>query len=181
MSLAAIRRNVLQQKARQMTLPRVYYKCENLDKPKPKVAHAGGYNEHEYEEDVPEEEANLVSSKLAYPQGNLHAPALDVDLPVECYESSTPGHYHIYIDVPIPWRKYKKMLRAMAKAGVIEWGYYKASVKRKASYLRKKGVLKPGAQNNNAGAVQAQPAQNLIVGGGGGAGGNVYGNWANWQ
>ncbi len=152
-----------------MSLPRVYYKCENLDKPKPEIkqAHAGGYNEHEYEEDVPEKEANLVSSKLSYPKGNLHAPALDVDLPVECYESSTPGHYHIYIDVPIPWRKYKKMLRAMAKAGVIEWGYYKASVKRKASYLRKKGVLKPGA-------AQANGNHGQVVN-------NVYGNWANWQ
>lgn len=143
-------------------LPRVYYKQKNLDK-EPKKDQAGNYPPLEQAEDVPEEEANLVSSKLQYIGSNLHAPALDVDFPVECYESSTPGHYHVYIDVPMPWWKYRIMLWWMTKCGIIERGYYKASVKRKATYLRKKGVYKPGAQQNNQNQqVHHQP-------------------WANWH
>lgn len=164
-----------------MTLPRVYYKCENLDKPKAEKPKPGEYDIKEYEENVPEKEANLISSKLAYPGSDLHAPALDVDLPVECYESSTPGHYHIFIDVPIPWRKYKKMLKAMAKAGVIEEGYYKASIKRKATYLRKKGVMKPGVGHKEEPQEPPGPAVQVQPGIQGPGAGNAYAGWANWQ
>lgn len=41
-------------------------------------------------------EPNCVGSLLAY--GKLHAPTLDVDFPCELVPSSTPGHFHRYID-----------------------------------------------------------------------------------
>jgi hypothetical protein len=77
-------------------------------------------------------EATLVASLL---RDGRHAPALDIDLPCRL-ESSSPRHYHLYIDKPMSWRAYKKILRAFRHAGIIEDGYYRASVQRKATHLR---------------------------------------------
>lgn len=82
---------------------------------------------------VPFEDATLVSSKLADGQ---HAPALDIDLPCTLLESTTPGHFHLFIDKPMSWRRYKAILRALKNADVIEDGYYGASVRRRMTMLR---------------------------------------------
>lgn len=79
--------------------------------------------------------ANLVSSELDDKRG-WHTPMLDIDLPARLIESSSPGHYHLYIDKPMPWWKYKRLMRALMMAGIIEKNYYKMSVKRKGSHLR---------------------------------------------
>ena len=50
--------------------------------------------------------------------------------------SSTPGHSHLYVDAPMPWRRYKRLLRACMKAGLIEKSWYKASVRSRTTYLR---------------------------------------------
>lgn len=78
-------------------------------------------------------QANLVGSKLA---DGRHAPALDLDVPAKLIPSRTEGHSHLYIDVPMSWRQYRRLLKALAKAGVIEPGYYQASVKKGGSFLR---------------------------------------------
>jgi len=95
------------------------------------------------------DDANLISSELDYPYDSavpadehLHAPTLDIDFPIQCYESSTPGHYHLLIERPMTWKQYKKFLYALMKAGIIEEGYYKASIKKGGSFLRKKGTKK---------------------------------------
>lgn len=86
------------------------------------------------------DEAELVSSELA---NGAHAPVLDIDVPHALVPSSTPGHSHLYLDVPMKWRQYKKLLRAMAKAGVIEKGYMKASISRGHSAARVPWLKKP--------------------------------------
>jgi hypothetical protein len=78
-------------------------------------------------------EANLISSLTA---SGLHAPVLDIDFEAQLVPSRTPGHYHLYLDKPIPWRRYKKLLRALMKAGIIEKGYYGASVARRMTFVR---------------------------------------------
>jgi hypothetical protein len=101
---------------------------------------------HETRHYARESEANLVSSELScgdWPGWEgWHTPALDIDAPVYVLPSSTPGHHHLFIDIPMPWRTYKKLLRALRDAGVIEPGYYNASVRRQATHLRKPGVVK---------------------------------------
>lgn len=79
------------------------------------------------------EAANLVASELE--NGN-HAPALDIDLPCQLIESQTPGHYHLYIAKEMSWRKYKRLLKELAKAGILEKRYVKHSIKKKKSCLR---------------------------------------------
>lgn len=82
-----------------------------------------------------EAEATVISSRLRTIE-DLHAPALDLDLPCRLLPSKTPGHFHLYIDVPMPWKRYRKLMKAMVKAQLVEEGFYKASVHHKASDLR---------------------------------------------
>lgn len=42
----------------------------------------------------------------------------------------------VYIEKPMSWFRYRVMLRAMVFAGVVEPGYYRASVARRGTHLR---------------------------------------------
>ncbi len=103
--------------------------------------------------DVPatEQDATLVSSEIV--DSDLHAPAIDLDIPAYLIPSSTPGHSHLYIDAEISWEKYERLLFAMADAGIIEEGYYLASVARHGSFLRRPGVLKLTPEQEEAEAI----------------------------
>ena len=79
------------------------------------------------------ETAEVISSEI---NNGLHAPVLDLDMDAFLVPSSTPGHSHLYIDKAMTWRKYKRLLRALARAGVIEKGYAKASIRRKHTAVR---------------------------------------------
>lgn len=90
--------------------------------------------------DITDPRAVLISSELLDPvsgkPNGRHSIAVDIDIPAKLVPSSTPDHYHLYIDREMSWRQYKKFLRAMVKAGVVEKGYYKISVRRGGSHLR---------------------------------------------
>lgn len=88
-----------------------------------------------------EAEANLVSSAVAGMEG-IHMPAIDIDLPCRLIESSTPGHFHLYIDQPMSWEHYKGVLAALTKAGVVQMGFYENTLRKGASHLRKPGHKK---------------------------------------
>jgi len=86
------------------------------------------------------QDANLISSKCCNGQ---HAPAIDIDFPARLVPSSTEGHYHLYFDIQMPWWKYKRLLRALKNAGIVEKGFYKIAKRRKQTHLRLPHVRKP--------------------------------------
>lgn len=90
---------------------------------------------------VKEGEGNIYSSELAG-QDAYHVPTLDIDLACELVESTTEGHFHLYIDKPMSWEDYQFLLRVLMEVGVIQKGFYELSMARKASFLRKPGVKK---------------------------------------
>lgn len=87
------------------------------------------------------EDANLVTSKVA---GRVfrHKPVLDIDFPAQLVPSSTPGHFHLFLDKEMEDETYWKLLEALADAGVIEHGYFKASVRRGFTAVRLPWVKK---------------------------------------
>jgi hypothetical protein len=87
--------------------------------------------------------AQVFSSELVG-RKKVHTVAIDVDHHVAVRESSTPGHHHLFIDVEMSWREYRRLLRALAEVGIIERGYYQASLWRKATHVRLPWVKKPG-------------------------------------
>ena len=104
----------------------------------------GDYGHPDWTEDVkvpaPVQRSTLISSEQH--GTSKHLPALDIDHTVRVIPSSTEGHYHLYIDVPMSWWRYRQLLRALWKSGVIEKGYYRQSVARKATHLRLPWVKK---------------------------------------
>lgn len=88
-------------------------------------------------------ESNVVSSEIADgPNRGQHTLALDLDVPAVLVPSSTPGHSHLYIDVPMQWTQLEDVLTALAKAGVIEPGFAHFSIQRKFTCLRMPWVRK---------------------------------------
>lgn len=86
-------------------------------------------------EPVPMDKAHVASSLR---HDGRHAVVLDIDHPAWLVESSTPGHFHLYIDVPggIENEKYMPLLGALADVGIIEPGYASASQARGHSDVR---------------------------------------------
>lgn len=94
--------------------------------------------------DIPEpcskEEANLIGSAC---RDGKHRPVLDIDFPVRLVPSTTAGHFHLYVDVPMTWEKQCILMAAMEKAGIVQKGYRKWSVERGMSFVRPPWVKKP--------------------------------------
>lgn len=78
------------------------------------------------------EDGNLISSLCSDGQ---HMPVIDIDYSADLVPSTTPGHYHLFLNKAIPWDKYLKVLEALADADLIEPGYYKAAKLQTMSYV----------------------------------------------
>lgn len=96
-------------------------------------------------------EANIVTSEVwatdpHYPnehyRNGKHKPVLDIDMPVTLVPSTTPGHFHLYIDKELDWFAYAGLLTALAQCGIIEDGYLGASLQRGYSACRLPWVKK---------------------------------------
>lgn len=88
------------------------------------------------------DEANCIGSQIVSDGLRLHAPALDLDVPHSYVESSTPGHGHLLIDVPMTWEQYKLLMVVLVEVGIIERGYMLGTLARGGSYLRLPHVKK---------------------------------------
>jgi hypothetical protein len=94
---------------------------------------------------APPDEANLVGSAvggLPESENALHLPTLDLDVPAHLIESSTPGHTHLYIDVPMTTKEYFRLLDVLADCRILERKYVEWSKSRGQSFLRRPGVKK---------------------------------------
>jgi hypothetical protein len=88
-------------------------------------------------ETIPIEEldkADVVTSKSSIK--DFHRPVLDIDFPIAIIESSTKGHYHLYMDKKLSWFEYEKLLRVLEEVGIIEEGYLYASLDREFTSVR---------------------------------------------
>jgi hypothetical protein len=88
---------------------------------------------------VLEKDANVVSSELdGKTIGGFtgHAPALDIDVPAYLIESGTPGHTHLYLDVPMTWSQYMKLLKVMAEVGILQASWVDGALQEGATVLR---------------------------------------------
>lgn len=100
-----------------------------------------------------ENQACVVSSRRVNqplytdPKWHTHRPVIDLDFETKLIPSSTPGHYHLYLDRNLSWNDYKTLLLALADAGIISRGYAVASIERGHSCVRvpwlKKGDPSP--------------------------------------
>lgn len=92
-------------------------------------------------------QANVITSEVAADWNTQrstgkHTVAVDIDMPCHVEPSTTPGHYHLYIDKVLDWPDYLMFLRVLALVGIVEEGYVSASERRGATMLRLPWVRK---------------------------------------
>lgn len=90
--------------------------------------------------------ANVITSKvdLDVAGTTVHKPVLDIDLPAKLVPSTTPGHFHLFIDKAMTWEKYARLLDVLADVGIVEPGYVSASKQRGFTAARLPWVKKEG-------------------------------------
>lgn len=89
--------------------------------------------------------AQVITSVVGNGRGidRRHKVVLDIDMPAKLIPSSTPGHFHLYIDHEMEEGAYMELLVALGKAGILEEGYVRASQARKLTAVRLPWVKKP--------------------------------------
>ena len=117
-----------------------YYKVENLEPSDTLDIQLRIEQDRKEQEVKTKEEANLISSRLV--DSDFHMPIFDFDFPCELIPSSSAGHFHFYMYKECTWPQYMAVLTAMAAAGLIEVNYVQASIARRATFVRKPGILK---------------------------------------
>lgn len=85
------------------------------------------------------EKANLLSSEV---RTDVHMPVIDCDYGIQAIASTSPGHYHLYIDRELTWPQYKALLEGFYKAGLIEKRWYENAIRDKRTYVRLPHVKK---------------------------------------
>lgn len=81
----------------------------------------------------PIESANLITSETL---DGFHRPILDIDFEAALVPSSTPGHYHLYLDKVMNWSNYKLLLEALYHCGIIQPGFYDGALRHEATSAR---------------------------------------------
>lgn len=104
-----------------------------------------GYDGQDYEATLDINEASVTTSQVAG-LPDIHKPVLDIDLPVKVVPSTTKGHFHLYIDKEMSWKKYLKLLDVLVEVGIIEDGYAGASEQRGFTAVRLPWVKKEEGQ-----------------------------------
>lgn len=123
---------------------RLFWVCDKLDEPEENPVRLA------QEGDTP----NLTSS-LAL--DGKHYPVLDLDIPHALFPSTTPGHTHLYLDIPLEWDDYVEVLDVLAKHGIIQKGFAEWSKKRGASFVRTPWTGKTGTASSAEGPELAGP------------------------
>lgn len=83
------------------------------------------------------DEANLITSESGRIEWTgKHRPVLDIDFPAALIPSTTEGHFHLFLDKELEWETYRKLLKALAEAGIIEQGYADAAIANKKTAVR---------------------------------------------
>lgn len=72
-----------------------------------------------------EQPHNVITSHAV--DSELHRPCLDLDGPVRIVSSTTPGHFHLFLDRDVDWDDYVAFLDAAAKIGLVEKGWVDAA------------------------------------------------------
>lgn len=75
----------------------------------------------------------IISREVGF---RTHRPVLDLDIEAKLVPSSTPGHFHLYLDKSMSWEDYCELLYVLAKVGIIEPGYASVSMARGYTAVR---------------------------------------------
>lgn len=70
-------------------------------------------------------------------------PPLPIDATLTLVPSTSPGHFHLYIEKELRWDDYLRLLKAFVKAGLVEKAYCRSAARRGMTMLVKPGMRNP--------------------------------------
>ncbi|MFS0885235.1 hypothetical protein [Aeromicrobium sp. 179-A 4D2 NHS] len=74
------------------------------------------------------EDADMVGSRRSdHSDADWHMLLLDLNRDARLFASKTPGHFHLIVDADMTWVAYKRLLKALVKAGVVEKAWVDAN------------------------------------------------------
>lgn len=127
---------------------RTFWRSEDLSiKNEPLIVSLIQYrqNKNRHEVDPHLEFPNLISSRTT---DGRQMPIVDLDFDFRIEESSTPGHYHLYLDVPIGRVKFIVLMLVLWWCRCVEMGYAVWSIRRMGNFVRLPGIEKqPGPES----------------------------------
>lgn len=94
--------------------------------------------------------ANLVGSLC---DDGWHMPCIDIDLPCKLVKSTTKDHFHLYIEKPMTFAAYRKLIEAMIEAGIVEPNILKYMDMNGMTTLRPVGKKKPARAGSSGQAL----------------------------
>jgi hypothetical protein len=106
-------------------------------------------------------DADVVTSAVAHSERLVHRPVIDIDLPCKLVPSTTPGHFHLYIDKVIPSDAYFDLLDTLAEVGIVEKGFARAARVRGYSAARLPWVKKEPAPPTKSVTIRSTPPPSL--------------------
>lgn len=119
----------------------------------------GGTDGRRITEDLAEVEALSSDLGPGFPGAgepeHLHALVLDIDHQAWLIPSSTPGHSHLYVDLPVLPGDLWDFLDAAAKIGLVEEGYVSACKSRDMTSVRAPWIAKGEEPSTLRRAAQA--------------------------
>lgn len=91
-------------------------------------------------------------------EGFVHKVVIDLDHDAKLVPSSTPGHHHLFIDKPMSWDNYVRLLCVLAEVGLVEPGYVSASIDRGHTSVRLPHVKRDTPRSELAEALERSDA-----------------------
>lgn len=115
-----------------MTAPRTLYWSDSL-------------GEEYVEGEMPREVEHPDQSNLVGSLGTdgLHYPVIDLDFPCRLEPSTTPGHFHLYLDRGIVYEHYDRLLNLLCEIGFVQEGIVHQLGQRGQTHVRQPWVKKP--------------------------------------
>lgn len=93
--------------------------------------------------------SDLDGEFITWEGDNAHYLILDIDHPVEVYESSTGGgHHHLIIGKPLEFHQMVEILEVLAKHGVVQNTWVESTKDKGYATLRRPGINKYRAEDN---------------------------------
>jgi hypothetical protein len=89
--------------------------------------------------EVPYSQAELIGSRIV--GSDKHLPILTIDYAARLLPSRSARHFHLYLDRPISWKAYKRLMRSMSRAGLMERGYVRMAIARGQSFVRVQPIV----------------------------------------
>lgn len=130
-----------------MATERTYWRAEDLGiANEPLIVSLLKYRQKKNRAQVTQEQANLMSSRTT---DGRQMPIIDLDYNFELVPSSTEGHYHLMLNVPMGRIRFTALMLVLWWTGVVEMGYAVWSIRRMGNFVRLPGIeKKPGAETN---------------------------------